>query len=209
MDPDGLYVLSGRNGRSRASGPPFTGACGCLAWYRGGARSTVLPPAAVTATEAALVAHVLAASQAEVSKPITSGKLPFRGQPGVEPVGARSPGRVSVPEHYLRRCVEMLRRDGSVVVRMAATAEGQEWRAGIRRLCRAAGLRVRTGLSGDGEVAWAYHVDHVVTEASWRAARRAAETAFSGEFPSAPFHDLVREEQRKMLRLVHGQPGQD
>ncbi|HEY5987557.1 MAG TPA: hypothetical protein VIV12_14460 [Streptosporangiaceae bacterium] len=57
-------------------------------------------------------------------------------------------------------------------------------------------------------MAWAYHVDHVVTEASSRAASQAIEAAFSGEAPPAPFHELVRQEQRKMLRLVPGQPGQ-
>ena len=61
---------------------------------------------------------------------------------------------------------------------------------------------MRTGLSTDGEVAWAYHVDHVVTEASSRAARRAMEAAFSRDGQLFPFHELVREEQRKMLRLV-------
>jgi hypothetical protein len=115
---------------------------------------------------------------------------------------------VSVPEYYVRRCAEVLRRDGSVVARLATAAQRQEWRAGIRRVCRAAGLRVRTGLSADGEVAWAYHVDHVVTEASSRAACRAVEAAFSGEVPPAPFHELVRQEQRKMLRLVPGPAGQ-
>jgi hypothetical protein len=80
------------------------------------------------------------------------------------------------------------------------------WNAAV---CRAAGLRVRTGLSADGEVAWAYHVDHVVTEASSRAASRAIEAAFAGEVPPAPFHELVRHEQRKMLRLVPGQADED
>jgi len=121
----------------------------------------------------------------------------------------RKPSRMGVPEHYLRRCAEVLRRDGSVGIRLATAAESQEWRAGIQRACRAAGLRVRTGLSADGEVVWAYHVDHVVTEASSRAARRAMEAAFSGEALPAPFQDLVRQEQRKMLRLVPRQPGQD
>lgn len=106
----------------------------------------------------------------------------------------------------MRRCAEVLRRDGSVIARLGNAADTQEWRAGIRRACRAAGLRVRTRLSADGEVAWAYHVDHVdhvVTEASSRAASRAIEAAFSGE-ATAPFHELVRQEQRKMLRLVPG-----
>ena len=113
-----------------------------------------------------------------------------------------------MPECYVRRCAEVLRRDGSVIAALATAAERQEWRAGIRRACRAAGLRVRTGLSADGEVAWAYHVDHVVTEASSRAASRAIEAAYAGA-PPAPFHELVRQEQRKMLRLVPGQASQD
>jgi hypothetical protein len=108
----------------------------------------------------------------------------------------------------VRHCAEVLRRDGSVIARLGNAADTQEWRAGIRRACRAAGLRMRTGLSADGEVAWAYHVDHVVTEASSRAASRAIEAAFSGE-ATAPFHELVRQEQRKMLRLVPGQADQD
>ena len=102
----------------------------------------------------------------------------------------------------MRRCAKVLCRDGSVVARLETAADIREWRAGIRRACHAAGLRVRTGLSTDGEVAWAYHVDHVVTEASSRAARRAMEAAFSGDGQLVPFHELVREEQRKMLRLV-------
>jgi hypothetical protein len=68
---------------------------------------------------------------------------------------------------------------------------------------------VRTGLSADGEVAWAYHVDHVVTEASSRAASRAIEAAFSGDALPALFHELVRQEQRKMLRIVPGQADED
>jgi hypothetical protein len=40
-----------------------------------------------------------------------------------------------------------------------------------------------------------------VTEAAERAARRAMEAAYSDQ-PRLPFHQLVREEQRKMLRIV-------
>lgn len=114
-----------------------------------------------------------------------------------------------MPEDYVRRCAEVLRRDGSVVTRLASAADREQWRAGIRRVCRAAGLRVRTGLSADGALAWAYHVDHVVTEASSRAATRAIEAGFAGEDLPVPFHELVREEQRKMLRLVPGHKDQD
>lgn len=114
-----------------------------------------------------------------------------------------------MPENYLLSCVDVLRRDGSVVADVTTAAERQEWRAGMRRACRAAGLQVRTGLTAHGGVAWAYHVDHVVTEAASRAARRAIEFALSGEQPPPAFHELVREEQRKMLRLVPGQANQD
>jgi hypothetical protein len=38
-------------------------------------------------------------------------------------------------------------------------------------------------------------------EAGDRAARRAMEAAYNGEQP-VPFHELVREEQRKMLHVV-------
>lgn len=40
-----------------------------------------------------------------------------------------------------------------------------------------------------------YHVDHTLTEAGERAARRATEAAYNGE-PCVPFHQLVREEQQ-------------
>jgi hypothetical protein len=109
---------------------------------------------------------------------------------------------VSFEQHYVRRCVDDLRRDGSVIVQLPVGGDAEGWRAGIRRACRAAGLRVRTGVSGDGQVAWAYHVDHVVTPAASRAANRAIEAAFSGDPQPVPFHKLVRREQRKMLRVV-------
>jgi hypothetical protein len=115
---------------------------------------------------------------------------------------------VSVEEHYVRRCAEELRRDGSVVARLQTPEDATEWRAQMRRACRAAGLRVRTGLTGDGEVAWAYHVDHVITPAASRAASRAIEAAFSADVQPVPFHELVRQEQRKMLRVVPPQAGQ-
>jgi hypothetical protein len=101
--------------------------------------------------------------------------------------------------------MEDLRRDGSLVVRLAGVREAREWRAAMRRACRAAGLRVRTGVSGEGVVAWAYHVDHVVTSASLRAADRAIEAAFAGEM-TVPFPELVLQEQRKMLRVVPPPP---
>ena len=46
-----------------------------------------------------------------------------------------------------------------------------------------------------------HHVDHVLTEAENRAARRAIDAAYNDE-PRIPFHQMVREEQRKMLQVV-------
>jgi hypothetical protein len=43
----------------------------------------------------------------------------------------------------------------------------------MRRACRAAGLRVRTGASQDETRAWAVHVDHVVTAAETQVVNRA------------------------------------
>ena len=100
------------------------------------------------------------------------------------------------------RDLEKLRRDGSVVARFDTAEDARAWRADIPRACRAAGLRIRTGLANaDDRIAWVYHIDHVVTEAAERAARRAIEAAYSDQ-PRPPFHQLVREEQRKMLRVV-------
>jgi hypothetical protein len=100
------------------------------------------------------------------------------------------------------RQVDRLRRDGSLVARSNSGEEAAVWRAAIRRACRAAGLRIRTGLANaDERIAWVYHVDHTTTEAGQGAARRAMEAGYNGE-PHVPFHQLVREEQRKMLRVV-------
>jgi hypothetical protein len=98
--------------------------------------------------------------------------------------------------------MEALRRDGAVRAQFQVPRDAGEWRAGMRRACRTAGLRVRTGVSGDGGVAWAYHVDHVVTRAESEATSRAIEAALSRDEEPVPFHELVREEQRKMLRVV-------
>lgn len=103
---------------------------------------------------------------------------------------------------HLRRWLEELRRDGSLIIELDTSEDAQQWRAQIRRACRAAGLRVRTGVLADGLNAWAYHVDHVITPAASRAARRALEAIFAGDQPSIPFHELVRQEQRKMLRVI-------
>ena len=102
----------------------------------------------------------------------------------------------------ISRQVDVLRRDGTVVARFNSGKEATAWRAAMRRACRAAGLRIRTGLSNaDERIAWVWHVDHVLTEAGERAARRVIEAAYNDE-PRVPFHELVREEQRKMLRVV-------
>jgi chemotaxis regulatin CheY-phosphate phosphatase CheZ len=109
---------------------------------------------------------------------------------------------MSAEDAVIERDLEKLRRDGSVVARFDTAEDAGAWRADIRRACRAAGLRIRTGLANaDDRIAWAYHVDHVVTEAAERAARRAMEAVHSDQ-PRLPFHQLVREEQRKMLRIV-------
>jgi hypothetical protein len=101
------------------------------------------------------------------------------------------------------RQVDVLRRDGTVVARCESANEAAAWRAAMRRACRAAGLRIRTGLANaDERIAWAWHIDHVLTEAGDRAARRAMEAAYD-DGPHVPFHELEREEQKKMmLRIV-------
>jgi len=102
------------------------------------------------------------------------------------------------------RLVEMLRRDGTVVGKFSSSEEAAAWRAVMRHACRAAGLRIRTGLANaDRRIAWVYHVDHVLTEAENRAARRAIDAAYNDE-PRVPFHQMVREEQRTMLQVVRG-----
>ena len=55
--------------------------------------------------------------------------------------------------------------------------------------------------NADERIAWVYHVDHALTEAENRAARRAIGVAYNDE-PRVPFHQMVREEQRKMLQVV-------
>ncbi len=111
---------------------------------------------------------------------------------------------MSAEDTAIKHDLEKLRRDGSVVARCDSAEEAAAWRAAMRRACRAAGLRIRTGLANaDDRIAWVYHVDHVVTEAAERAAHRAIEAAYSDDQPRVPFHELVREEQRKMLTVVH------
>jgi hypothetical protein len=110
---------------------------------------------------------------------------------------------MSAEDAAIKQDLEKLRRDGSVMARFGSAEEAAAWRAAMRRACRTAELRVRTGLANaDDRIAWAWHVDHVVTEAAERAARRAIEAAYGDDQPPVPFHELVREEQRKMLRVV-------
>jgi hypothetical protein len=112
-------------------------------------------------------------------------------------------GDMSAEDAAIKHDLEKLRRDGSVVARFSSAEEAAAWRAAMRRVCRTAQLRIRTGLANaDDRIAWAWHVDHVVTEAESRAACRAIEAAYSDDQPRIPFPELVREEQRKMLRVV-------
>jgi hypothetical protein len=82
---------------------------------------------------------------------------------------------MSAEDAVIERDLAKLRRDGTIVARFE-TAE-------------------------DDRIAWVCHVDHVVTEAAERAALRAMEAACNDQ-PRLPFHQLLREEQRKMLRIV-------
>jgi hypothetical protein len=109
---------------------------------------------------------------------------------------------MSAEDVVIERDLEKLRRDGSAGARFDTAEDAGAWQADIRRACRAAGLRIRTGLANaDDRIAWVYHIDHVVTEAAERAARRAIEAAYSDQ-PRPLFHQLVREEQRRMLRIA-------
>jgi hypothetical protein len=109
---------------------------------------------------------------------------------------------MSAEDAVIERDLAKLRRDGTIVARFETAEDVGAWRADIRRACRAAGLRIRTGLANaDDRIAWVCHVDHVVTEAAERAALRAMEAACNDQ-PRLPFHQLLREEQRKMLRIV-------
>lgn len=107
-----------------------------------------------------------------------------------------------VSEPRVDAVLEVLRRDGSVVVSTADVGDVEEWRRAIRRACRVAGLRIRTGVTASG-LAWVDHLDHVVTTAEMQAVARALHNAVAGE-PKRPFHELVREEQRKRLTVVDG-----
>jgi len=115
---------------------------------------------------------------------------------------------MSAGEYFLRGDLEVLRRDGSVTTRWAAAGEAARWRAGVRRVCRAAGLRVRTGASQGqgGTLAWAVHAGHAVTAVQAEAASRVIEAALDGEPQAAPFHVLVppREAPDRMRRQATG-----
>jgi hypothetical protein len=147
--------------------------------------------------------------RAAASSPATANRrttlLAAKGQLAHGTATVRQPRLGGMTAGYagIERDLEKLRRDGSVVAARFDTADDAgAWRADIRRACRAAGLRIRTGLANaDDRIAWVYHVDHVVTEAAERAARRALEAAY-GDQPHLLFHQLAREEQRKMLRIV-------
>jgi hypothetical protein len=134
--------------------------------------------------------------------------------PASSPCGATARYRgpsldgMSAEDAAIKRDLEKLRRDGSVVARFGSAEEAAAWRATMRRTCRAEGLRIRTGLANaDDRIAWAYHVDHVVTEAAERAARRAMEAAYTDDEPGVPFHELVLQRQFVIMgafRLVGG-----
>lgn len=109
---------------------------------------------------------------------------------------------MSAEDAAIKHNIEALRRDGTVVARFDTAEDAAAWRSAMRRACRSTGLRIRTGLANaDDRIAWTWHIDHVVTEADDRASRRAMEAAYDGK-PPVPFHELAREEQRKMLLIV-------
>jgi hypothetical protein len=111
----------------------------------------------------------------------------------------------SVSESWVDAVLDALRRDGSIVVAASDLDDVDEWRQIVRRACRAAGLRVRTGVNAHGAV-WVYHRDHVVTDAEMQAAARAMDNVFKGA-ERRPFPELVREEQRKRFTVVREVPG--
>lgn len=104
--------------------------------------------------------------------------------------------------HWVDTIVEVLRRDGSIAVDAGDIQDIDTWRRDVRRACRAAGLRVRTGVNERG-VIWAHHVDHATTDAELAAAGRALSNLVNDK-PAVPFQELVRDEQRKRLTVVDG-----
>ena len=89
------------------------------------------------------------------------------------------------------------------------TAAANEWRAAMRRTCRAADLRIRTfvvpargGKDGEaGVTAYVHHIDHVVTAAELRAAAEAMGDLVSGGL-QVPFAKRLRKARRETMRVV-------
>lgn len=74
-----------------------------------------------------------------------------------------------------------------MIARFDSAEDAAQWRAALRRACRSSGLRVRTGLAeADDRIAWAHHIDHVVTEAGRQAANQTIEDLYSDEPPVLP-----------------------
>jgi hypothetical protein len=116
---------------------------------------------------------------------------------------------MSLDPSHLSACVESLRRDGLVSEDFKDTAAANEWRAAIRRTCRAADLRIRTfvvpargGKDGEaGVTAYVHHIDHVVTAAELRAAAEAMGDLVSGGL-QVPFAKRLRKARREKMRVV-------
>jgi hypothetical protein len=107
-----------------------------------------------------------------------------------------------VSAYWVNAVVEVLRRDGSIVVAARDIEDVDAWRREVRQACRAARLRVRTGMNDHGAI-WAHHIDHVSTDAEVQATGRALSNLINDK-PAVPFHELVRDEQRKRLTVVDG-----
>jgi hypothetical protein len=116
---------------------------------------------------------------------------------------------MSVDPSYLNTCVESLRRDGLISEHCSDTKVANEWRAAVRRACRAKHLRVRTFLVlarcdedvETGVIAYAHHIDHVVTDAERRAVAEAVGD-FLARRSTVPFAKRVHMAQRKMMRVA-------
>jgi hypothetical protein len=116
---------------------------------------------------------------------------------------------MSVDPSRLSVCVESLRHDGLISERFKDTEAADEWRAAMRRACRARHLRIRTFLvpTGPGKddeagvTAYVHHIDHVVTDAERRAVAEAMGDLVSGR-PPVPFTERVRKAKREMMRVI-------
>jgi hypothetical protein len=109
---------------------------------------------------------------------------------------------MSAEDAIIKGDVEKLRRVGTVVVQFGSAEDAAAWRAGMRRACRAADLRIRTGLANvDDRLAWVYHVHRVVTEAAERAARRAIEAAYDDDVLQAPSTNESEQSSAKCSEL--------